>query len=305
MSKAFIVLNPIAGHAEPDIARRAFKQYLESANWAYEVYETTGKECVADIVSAALKRDFDLVVAAGGDGTVSSVADALVRTGILLGIVPIGTGNALAYDLGIPADLDEALRLLVGEHTTKRVDAMRIGDRYAILNVSVGVGSLTMRDTNYSSKRRFGVVAYLLTGLEKLLGFQPCRFTLSIDGQRKQVRASEVVVANSGSLGQVGLVLGHQIRTNDGHLDVCVVRARTIFGYLSLLSSVMLGQTRRDPHIRCFSGVQGIAADAQESLPVQADGEIVGQTPVRVEVVPGAVTVIVPEAEHAPSYLRQ
>jgi YegS/Rv2252/BmrU family lipid kinase len=304
MIKAFIVLNPIAGHAEPDIARRAFKQTLEDANWAYELYETTGNECVADIVSAALERDFDLVIAAGGDGTVSSVADALVCTGIPLGIVPMGTGNALAYDLGIPADLDKALGLLAGEHTTQRVDAMQIGDRYAVLNISAGVGSLTMRDTNYSSKRRFGVVAYLLTGLKKLLGFQPCRFTLSIDGQRRQVRASEIVVANSGSLGQVGLALGHQIRTNDGRLDVCVVRARTIFGYLSLLWSVILGQTRHDPHMRCFSGVQRITVDAQKLLPVQADGEIVGRTPVRVEVMLGAVTVIVPEAEHAPSYLR-
>jgi diacylglycerol kinase (ATP) len=151
----------MAGNSDAELIHRALEQHLVGNEWAYEVYETTGEERIAEIVRGVLNRDFDMFIAAGGDGTVSGVADALIGTGIQLGIIPVGTGNSLARELGIPLKLEDAIDLLTGEHTMARIDAMHVGDRYFVLNVSVGISALMMRDTKREDKRRFGEIAYV------------------------------------------------------------------------------------------------------------------------------------------------
>lgn len=315
------MLNPVAGRSDSDVVRRALERHSRGGSWRVEVYETTGEERVAEVVHAAVERGFDLFVAAGGDGTVSAVIDGLADTDIPLGIIPVGTGNALAHELGVPLDLDGALRLLMGEHAVLDIDAMQadvasdarmmntvdgdrasavqassVGARLFVLSLSVGVSALMMRDTNPEDKRRLGVVAYSWTGLRKLLGWQPHHFTLEVDGQERRLRASEVAVVNSGALGDPSLRWGSHIHLNDGRLDVCIIRAWNAIDYLRLAWRVLLGQQRQDAGIRYLRAEQRVVVSARQPLPVQADGEFVGRTPVQVDLLPGVVRVIVPTA---------
>jgi len=293
----FVVLNPVAGKSDASAIRRALEHRSVRDAWAYEVYETTGEERIADVVREAVDRGFDMFVAAGGDGTVSGVAGGLVRRGIPIGIIPVGTGNALARELGIPVSIESALALLTERHDTAHIDAIRVGDRFFVLNISVGISALTMRDTERQDKRRFGVVAYIWTGIGKLFGVQPHRFTVEVDGQTVQVHASEIAVANSGAMGDPSFRWGPYVRLDDGRLDVCIVRARTAIDYLRVTRAVLLGQQRRSPNIHCLSAGRNISIGSDQPLPVQADGELIGHTPVQMELVPGAVRVIVPAAD--------
>src|SRR5205807_1616439 len=154
--------------------------------------------------------------------------------------------NVLARELGIPVGLEPACRLLAGAHETKRIDAMRVGDRIFFTQIGVGVDALMIRDTKREHKRRFGRVAYLWMAFTRLIGFQPQRFLLEVDGQRSRRRASQVVLANVGTLGQSPFRWGPDIRPDDGRLDVCIVRARTALDYLRLAWNVMWGQHQRD-----------------------------------------------------------
>jgi YegS/Rv2252/BmrU family lipid kinase len=296
MSRAFVVLNPVAGHSDAEALRQALEQRLAGEDWAYEVYRTTGEDRVGEVVRAALDREFDVFVAAGGDGTVAGVANGLAQTGTPLGIVPVGTGNTLARELDIPLDVEGALDLLVGDHAVLELDALRVEDRFFLLNMTVGISALTMRDTDHVDKRRLGVLAYLWTGLRKFVGWQPHRFNIVVDGQESRIRASEVAVANIGAIGIPTFRWGPQVRPDDGRLDVCIVRARSALDYLRVGWSLLLRQQRRDPCIRCLSATRGVSIRAGRSLPVQADGEFVGRTPVRVAVVASAVRVIVPQS---------
>ena len=297
MRNVFVVLNPVAGKSDASAIRRALEHRSVRDAWAYEVYETTGEERIADVVREAVDRGFDMFVAAGGDGTVSGVAGGLVRRGIPIGIIPVGTGNALARELGIPVSIESALALLTERHDTAHIDAIRVGDRFFVLNISVGISALTMRDTERQDKRRFGVVAYIWTGIGKLFGVQPHRFTVEVDGQTVQVHASEIAVANSGAMGDPSFRWGPYVRLDDGRLDVCIVRARTAIDYLRVTRAVLLGQQRRSPNIHCLSAGRNISIGSDQPLPVQADGELIGHTPVQMELVPGAVRVIVPAAD--------
>jgi YegS/Rv2252/BmrU family lipid kinase len=297
MAKVFVVVNPAAGESGGELRRR-IEDHFAGVDWDCEVYETTGQERIASVVRTALgRRDsgVDLVVAAGGDGTVSGAAGGLVHTEVPLGVVPVGTGDTFARELGIPLNLEEALRLLTGEHASVRIDAMGVSGRFYVLNVSVGLSGLMMRDTARADKRRFGRVAYAWTGLRKLLGYQPHQFTVTVDGEGRTVRASEVMIANSGALGDPSLRWSPQVALDDGRVDVIIVRARTALDYLRFLSAVLLGRQSEETAIRHLIAERRVVVDARPELPVQADGEFIGRPPVAVEVVPEAVEVVVGE----------
>jgi diacylglycerol kinase family enzyme len=155
-----------------------------------------------------------------------------------------------------------------------------------------------IRDTDTESKQRLGRLAYLWTAAKGLSGFQPRRFLLTIDDNSpRMVRASEVLVANVGTFGQPPFQWGPDIHPDDGELTVCVLRVRSLLDSIRLGVNVLRGAPRRDPSTRYFKArarVQIAMVRASKPLPVQGDGEIIGETPVEVHLQGAAVRVIVP-----------
>ncbi len=303
-SRTLLLLNPKSSSSSPDLVRRSIDEQLAGCD--VEVHEMAEGDDLRRIVAEAVDRGVALVVAAGGDGTVSTVADVLAGTDVQLAIFPMGTANVFAHELGIPFTVEEACRLVAGRlqggpHAVARIDAMRIGGHHYFTQAGVGIDSLMIRDTDDASKRRFGRAAYLWTALTRILGFQPRRFTIAIDGRDLSVRATEVVVANVGSMGQPSFRWGPGIRPDDGRLDVCIVRARSMTHYLHLFWVVLRARHRQSPHVRYEASKHSISIASKPPLPVQADGEIIGETPVRIEVVPATLQVIVPEDSATPA----
>lgn len=297
-SRVFVVLNPMAGSSAADTIRAALEKYFGGHDTHLEIYETTGQEGrLGPMVAETARKGFDLMIAAGGDGTIAEVADGLVGTGIPLGIIPVGTANVLARELGLPLDVDAAVSLLAGPHATRTLDAMRLDDRHFVLQIGIGIDALMIRDTSRTVKRRFGRIAYLWTACTRVVGFQPRRFLLDIDGKRHKLRASQVLLANGGAFGDPEYRWGPGIRLDDGVIDVCVAYARTPWHYCGLLWDVFRRQPHRNRLVRYFKAHKTIDVVTRKPLPVQADGEIVGETPIRVEVVPAAVDVVVPRSE--------
>jgi diacylglycerol kinase (ATP) len=293
-TRAFVLLNPVAGTCTADDVRRALERHFVGGATSCEIHETSRDDCPEELAREARGRGFDMVIAAGGDGTVSAVANGLVGSATPLGIIPLGTANVLARELGIPVDLEGACQLLAGAHGLKSVDAMRVGDQNYFTQVGVGIDALMIRDTGREAKRRFGRIAYIWTALTRLLGFQPRKFLLAVDGRKRHFRASQVLVANGGILGQPPFRWGPGIRPDDGRLDVCIVRARTLLDYLRLAWHVLTGQHKKSPNVKYLASHRDILIDTKHPLPVQADGEIIGETPVRVVAAPGAIQVVVP-----------
>jgi YegS/Rv2252/BmrU family lipid kinase len=258
---------------------------------------------IATLIDHTDLHQFDRVIAAGGDGTVSAVAHALIGSHLPLGILPLGTVNVLARELHIPLDLARACAVQAAGHRVSVIDAMRIGESYAVLHVGIGFDAAVVQATDSTAKRRFGRAAYLWTGLRQLVGYQIPRFTISIDGQRIRPRALHVMVANAGVLGTRPFVWGPDIQPDDGQVDVVILRARSWYRFFPLLRDLLLGRHQINPDILSFPGRKSIAIDCTKPVPVQADGEVVGETPIRIEVIPAAIRVIVPNESSAPEAL--
>ena len=252
--RAFVVLNPEVGPLCDAVPRRGGCCRRDTCRSSGSPTGSTsrGKEdLLLERVREAVESGCDLVVAAGGDGTVSSVADALAGTETPLAIVPLGTANVLAGELGIPLDLDAACALLAGDHALTRIDAMAIDGKHYVTQVGVGLDAEMIRDTAGEHKRRFGRAAYLWTAAVGLVGLRRRRFTLTVDGVTSRHSALQVLEAKvSGTLGSRPFRWGPDIRPDDGRLDVCVIRARTVVDFLGILGwQFVTGRHRRHPKV--------------------------------------------------------
>ncbi len=301
-SHAFVVLNPKSGTCDPSEARRCLEKHLAVDSAVCRIHEPSRDESLKDRIREEIGQGADLVVAAGGDGTVSAVADVLAALGthVPLGIIPLGTANVLAGELGIPTGLEDACALLAGPHALSKIDAMIVAGAHYVTQVGIGLDALMIRDTSTRDKKRFGRLAYLWTAATRLVGFQPRHFSIAVDGSLSRVRASQVIVANSGTLGTKPFRWGPDILPDDGVLNVCVIRSRTVFDLMVLGWHVVRGKHREARNVTYQTARKEITIATKRPLPVQADGEIVGETPVTVRLAAGAIRVVVPQSAGRP-----
>jgi YegS/Rv2252/BmrU family lipid kinase len=292
--KTFVVMNPVAGVSQPETVREKIQAALQSRDIPFEIYETTGEEDLKQKVRNAVQQGFKLFVSAGGDGTLSSVIDGLVGTHIPLIILPTGTWNTVAQIMNIPLQIDPALELVFQEHEIRTVDALQVDQGFFVLSVSAGVGSRTMEDVKREEKRHFGKLVDLWKGIKQIMEFRSYLFDIKIDGQPARFRASELMVANSASLGLKALQLDPSIRMDDGKLNVCRIYANTLGEYFKLVISMLRGDQKHNWNVLCMEASKEVEIRCREKLPVQGDGDIIGRLPVTVKIVPKAVQIVTP-----------
>jgi diacylglycerol kinase (ATP) len=171
---------------------------------------------------------------------------------------------------------------------------MRIGQRVYTLNISLGITASVIGGTTHQNKSRFGRIAYLWTGIRKIFTFRRRRLVVTVDGKVHTSRAVEVTISNCGILAKMLYPKGPDIRIDDGHLDVWILSAKTLQDYPRYLFQMI---TRRPAKTlsHFINAEKSVSIKSRVPLPVQADGDMIGTTPVEVEVMPGALTVLVCE----------
>jgi diacylglycerol kinase (ATP) len=294
--QVLLVYNPVAGQDDAGASRQRIEDRLKEKDWELEIYETTGEENLPAVVKERVSQGIDMVVAVGGDGTVSGVASGLVNTKIPMGIIAGGSGNVFAQELRIPLDVGSALDLITGNHRHRDIDALcKGGDNYYLLAVSVGVSSQVMIETKREQKRRFGFFAYLYNGLSQLTGIRLRYFRLDVDGRKMNGWASEIIVLNAGLLGLNAVREGLGVEPDDGKVEVCVVRSNTLVDLIGVLWNVLVVGERNHPELKCLDVKEWVRIETSEPALVEGDGEIIGKTPIHLQLVRQAIRVIVPD----------
>lgn len=295
--RPLFVINPVAGTSDPEQVLNSFDHYCELFGWQPVVHETSQDDDLEKVVRAGLQKGCDVALAGGGDGTVAEVASALVGCQTPLGIIPLGTGNQLAWQLGLPADYKQAIELIGEQPEMICLDAMRIKERYFLLNASAGFSSAMIKQTTRQEKRKLGILAYFWNGIRLVLGIQPYKFILDIDGKGYSRRASEIFISNNFLFRNQDFLTDIEMRGDDGQVEVFVLKARTLWDYIKLFLSLFKRNIRQLHHLEYISAKQQVEINSTNPVPFQADGEILGTTPVRIEVIPQAIRVLVPSAK--------
>lgn len=252
--------------------------------------ETTTGPGAAIALARAAAIDSDVVVAVGGDGTVSEVATGLRGLETLLGIVPAGSTNIVARDLGIPTSLAEAAGLVFGGERVATLDVGRCGDRSFLHMAGAGLDSRLFARTDRAQKRRLGWLAYLPAAAVSLR-LPPARFTIVADGNSLDLTASLVLVANGGSIIAPGLRLHPAISANDGWLDLLVFTATRPVPIARTLVGVGLRRLASSPYLVQIRAKR-IQISADPPLAVQLDGDLVDRTPALFTIEPATLRII-------------
>jgi diacylglycerol kinase (ATP) len=273
-------------------------------NAAVDAFDRRGLHCdvvvsnaPGDAAQAVIERGalYDAIFALGGDGTAMEILGALGDSGPPLGILPGGTGNLMARALRIPRRVPKAVqRLLEGEEA--RIDLGRLDDgrRFALV-AGVGVAATMVAETSATLKRRLGLLAYVLIGARALLRFRVFTAQITVDGVAHEQLASSLLIANFGAVLGNLVTLGDGIRYDDGVLNVCAFNPRGLRDAIRISRKLLRRDFSAD---RCMWYASGrrIEVQTQPPLPVQADGEQLGQSPFAVTVESLRGRILVPRA---------
>jgi diacylglycerol kinase (ATP) len=246
-------------------------------------------------IRRAVKKGAELIFVWGGDGMVQRCIDALAGAKkVEIAIVPAGTANLLATDLGIPRDIAKAVHIGMNGNRRRLDVGVMNGERFAVM-AGAGFDSRIMRDVNGAKKESLGKLAYIRSGIDAMQG-RPVRMTVQVDGEIWfKGMASTVLFGNIGTI-TGGLVVFPDASATDGQLEIGVVTAKSTWQWLRVLSRVARGHLERSPFIKLTRGKK-IRVELGRELPYELDG---GARPpvkrLKVRIKDGAVTMCVPAA---------
>lgn len=292
-----IIANPMAGKDEPFFGPVAAALGDADVRWTVHVTNGPGEEWA--LARRAVEQGARMVVAHGGDGTVSAVAEAIADSDVLLGILPGGTANVFARDLGIPLTLEGAAKLLAGPHETRAVDlgTAEFEDgtkRTFVLRVSVGLEAVAVEEAPRQEKEMLGELAYVVSALRRLPNPPIARYELHNEhGECVETDGLFAVLANSGHMGAGEAMYAPDIAVDDGHFDGLIAPAAV--GDLVTAAAAALQKTEAEvvEHLRG----EELTLVCTPPQRVTVDGEPMGDTPVKVQIRRAAVKVVAPRAE--------
>ena len=271
----------------------------EDVSAGLEVLRTAGLDLVqpklegpGDIGAAirAHRGDVDFVVVGGGDGTLNAAAEALLETQLTLGIMPLGTANDLARLLEIPADPVAAAHIILAGHR-RRIDLGQANDRLFFNIATIGLSARLAEAMDGQTKRRFGALAYALT-LHKIGPGRPFRATLRSPKGVIETKAIQIAVGNGRYHGG-GVVVHEAADIDDGVLHLYALKPQSLLALIAKLPWLLRGKHK------ATTGVVTVTANEIEvrtgrTMPVNTDGELTTETPVRFGVLPRALEVFAP-----------
>jgi diacylglycerol kinase (ATP) len=299
VTRAFVVGRTRHGRPiEPTV--RVVRDSLRAAGWKVDSRVVRRKRAMTRRAASAVAGGCDVVVVVGGDGAVLRVAGALADTKATLGIIPAGTGNLLAGNLGIPKHRGRATRTILGGET-RRIDLGRVtvegARRDFAVACGVGFDARVVRATGGREKLRWGRLAYFAHVLRQSTSIHNVEHELVLDGVPTTTEAAQVFIANFGRM-LPWMAPQLPVEPDDGKLDVVVVRADgPVSAFLAgweALRQTEVGETDAGHVFRARA--REVTIKTTPARLVEADGSVVGTTPVTITVLPGALTVLVPAA---------
>ncbi|SHK44756.1 Diacylglycerol kinase family enzyme [Hymenobacter psychrotolerans DSM 18569] len=286
------VLNPVSGDISKTDLEDTIAAYCQQRGRTAHFHHTSGQDDLAQLQARLLRHAYDAVFAAGGDGTVNLVAQALLGTPLPLGILPLGSGNGLSKDLGIPQDIDEALPL-IWQHRLRTIDTLRVGGHFAAHLADLGFNALVVERFDKGDTR--GPGAYVRIATQEYIGYEPATYIIETDRETWQGKAFMLTIANANTFGS-NVIINPNGQLDDGEFELCLIEpfpgaaAPSILYHLYTSAFDASNYTRR---LRCRKARIQVPGETQ--VLVQVDGEPHRlPTPIAVDIQPGSLRVLVP-----------
>ena len=293
MSRVFVILNGGSGKGHDEALREQVQGLFASVGLAAEVWLASGGQDIADKVSQAIAQRADIIVAGGGDGTVSTVAAALAGGDIALGVLPLGTLNHFAKDLGLPLDLADAIRQIAAGQRT-RVDVGEVNGRVFVNNSSLGLYPDIVHDREQQQKHigRGKWLALFWASVAALRRFPFLNVRISVAGQ-EHLRHTPFVFIGNNEYRMDGLMLGTREHLTGGRLSLYATQRPGRVRLLQLALRALFGRLKQARDFDALLATEIVVESRHQSLRVATDGETtVMRPPLRYRIRAASLTVV-------------
>jgi diacylglycerol kinase (ATP) len=287
-----VIVNPTARNMPKVDKLREELAPLAAEGHSLTIEVTSGSGEAIDIAREAARTGATRIVACGGDGTLNEVINGVGDADTTVGVLPTGTGNVWAKEVGIPRNVSKAARLLV-EGPVRRVDLGEVNGRRFLLMCGIGLDGAVTGLVRPRLKRWLGSTSYVVVGLNELRRFRPLTGVFELDGEAVERTYYFALVSNSRSYGGV-IDIARRAFVDDGLLDVCIFGGDSLTRLARHALRIALGTqfSARDILYRRVRSVRMPAA----GISLQVDGDYLGQSPAEIKICPGAIRMVVPES---------
>lgn len=289
--KILFILNPIAGHGSSSAINilPSIDDFCKDEGIDYKIIQTEYKGHAIELAKEAKESDADIVVAVGGDGTLLEVANGLMGSDKILGIIPAGSGNDFSRAISVPHDTISALELLKNGKP-KFVDVGKIKGIYFINVASVGLDAEIARDVMRYKRFLPGGISYYIVAVLKLFTYKFKEMSLFIDGKPLKSKFTLVAVANGTHYGG-GMKVNPEGLVNDGFLNVIAIDSVPRYKMPSIMLKFFKGKHIDLPYVRVYK-CKNINIMSSHDLVINLDGEVLNDTPINFSVNPQALNII-------------
>lgn len=300
MATTLLIINPHACSGRNSQRMKEITDFFAYRKKSLDVAPTQSTRHATELAKKARKK-YKIVIAAGGDGTINEVINGLAGGTARLGIIPIGTENVLAYELGVPTTILNACDVILAGRT-KTIDLGLANKRYFVLMAGIGFDAQVASQVRPELKKMLGSMAYPLTGLGTLFRYKPQKLFIKLDNQVMERTGYFVVVGNAKYYGRVISLKTFTRRSqvtpyadiSDGYLDVCIFKNTDLVSMFRYVLEASIGNITTIPHIEYFKAKHIHIRSGKEPVLAHVDCEVIGTTPQDISVAPQVLKVIVP-----------
>ena len=287
-SNILFIINPISGGKEKQKIPALIDAYLDRSKFNANFSFTSYIGHAAEIAEEAANKNFDIIVAVGGDGTINEIAGKIIGQQIVLGIIPFGSGNGLARSLNIPMNVKRAIKI-INELNVATIDAATLNDKY-FFNMA-GIGFDAHISAAFAGNKTRGLNGYLKMVLKEIKSYPSETYEIKVDDVVYQREAFILSVANSSQYGN-DVHISPKSALNDGLLEVCVVKPLPWYKLPVLAYEMLRAKTHQSDRVEIISGKRISIVRAKENA-IHIDGEpfFMG-THIEIEIIPNALHVI-------------
>ncbi|HZY43357.1 MAG TPA: diacylglycerol kinase family protein [Anaerolineae bacterium] len=308
--RATVITNPMSGTLNVQAMLPGALAVLRAAGWQIDVQATTKSGDAGRLAAQARDQGQQVVLVAGGDGSLNEAANALAYSEVALGILPSGTANVWARQIGLPIPsplrsdrLAEAARLLL-DGAIRPIDLGRARDRYFVMWSGIGLDAEVTATIEPRPVwvKRLGVISYSVHAIMTALSYRGTRMTVSVDAERIKCRALMVLISNAQLYGAIAQITP-DARLDDGLLDIRILKGDGFFQAVRHMLRFLLRRRSPDPELIELRG-QRISVTARRQCYVHVDAEPFDRTPITIEVAPKALKMLIPRTAAASLFVN-
>ena len=270
MNKVLFIVNPLSVKRKGINLERLIENNLDHASFDYRIIYTEYHNHAAELAET-YRSDYRIIVAAGGDGTVNQVSQALVAYDNILGLIPLGSGNGLARDLGIPSNIGKSIKR-INLLNTRVIDSGVIGGRHFINIAGIGFDAEIAHD--FAGSVRRGLTGYARSVIRKFFSYKARVYTIRTDRGERSLEAFLISFANTGQYGN-NAYISPDAKPDDGLLDICIIKKFPLHMAPVLAAKLFFKNISSSKYIEILR-VKKISLVSEQLILGHIDGEPVG-----------------------------